>query len=141
MAKRWQMLRCECGQAFGASSSGSPSCTRCGSSRVRRVRSFDEPSELSEAVALANAPKEVQQEISKRSRDAGAPRAGGKPTPSQMLAMMKEATSEDGTLSLESLQQRLDAAGVDEPSASHLVGLAEVEGELLRSGPNTWVWL
>ena len=63
MAKRWQMLRCECGQSFGASVGGSPSCARCGSSRVRRVGLYEDASELSKAVALANAPKEVQQEI------------------------------------------------------------------------------
>ena len=137
----WQLLRCECGQAFGASSGGIVSCTRCGSSRARRVRIFADSTELSKAVALANAPKEVREEIRKRSRDGGVPKIGGKPTPSQLLSMMKEATAEDGTLSIESLQQRLDSAGVEEPSASHLIGRAEVEGELLRSDPMTWVWL
>ena len=141
MAKRWQMLKCECGQAFGASSSAAPSCTRCGSRRVRGVRYFEDASELSEAVALADAPKEVQQEISKRSSDVTRRIPGGKPTPSQLLIMMKEATSEDGSISLESLERRLDAAGVEEPSASHLIGRAEVEGALLRSDARTWVWL
>jgi hypothetical protein len=54
---------------------------------------------------------------------------------------MKSATASDGTLTIASLDSTLLGMEISEPTAEHLIGQAEMEGVLLRSGADTWSWL
>ena len=64
MASNWLLLRCKCGQSFGARQGTQASCSRCGeSSQFTTTAVFTDPAKLTEAVANANLPSEISQEI------------------------------------------------------------------------------
>jgi hypothetical protein len=54
---------------------------------------------------------------------------------------MRQSTGDDGTLTIETLSAELDKEGYDEPSAEQVIGQAELEGILVRAGPESWSWL
>ena len=64
MASNWLLLRCKCGRSFGARQGTKSSCSRCGeSSQITTTAVFTDPNQLTEAVANANLPSEISQEI------------------------------------------------------------------------------
>ena len=145
MVGEWLLLRCTCGNSFGSKSGVSASCTRCGSPSARRIRAYAEASELAEAVSSANLPDEIANQLSRRSRPTNDKRNQTKPgshgSAFELLNAMKSATAPDGTLTIASLDSTLLGMEISEPTAEHLIGQAEMEGVLLRSGADTWSWL
>jgi len=145
MVGEWLLLRCTCGNSFGSKSGVSASCTRCGSPSARRIRAYAEASELAEAVSSANLPDEIANQLSRRSRPTNDKRDQTKPgshgSAFELLNAMKSATAPDGTLTIASLDSMLLGMEISEPTAEHLIGQAEMEGVLLRSGADTWSWL
>ncbi len=136
-------MRCLCGRSFGNRGGTRAICSRCGSSKCTKIREFDNSSELANAVSAANMPKELSNEISSRitkeNRDFGRNNDLGKY--STLVSSMKNATDENGEISLRSLSSELQKMDIKETSAELLLGQAEMEGVLFRSSEETWTWL
>lgn len=145
MDGEWLLLRCTCGNAFGSKFGNSASCTRCGSPSARRIGAYAEASELAEAVSSANLPDEIADQLSSRARPTKDKRnrTEGKSHGSafELLSAMKAATASDGAVTISSLATTLLGLEISEPTAEHLIGQAEMEGVLIRSGADTWSWL
>jgi len=138
----WHLLRCECGHSYGRISGGSGRCTRCGSSRFRIVSEYGDSRLLADAVADANMPKEIAQDIASRiSEKASNAEVNQGNSRSKLLWAMYEATDEYGQLSIASLAEELAKLGIFEPTPDYLIGQAEIEGILIRHDPNSWTWL
>ena len=108
-----------------------------------KVSAFDSPMELAEAVASANAPKEIQKELVARKKGAKPqhdPVDADAPT-SMMRRALKSATSEDGLITMASLEKELGDLGLHDASVEYLIGMAEADGILVRKGIETWSWL
>tara|TARA_Y100001968_G_scaffold301685_1_gene314183 strand:+ start:2114 stop:2383 length:270 start_codon:yes stop_codon:yes gene_type:complete len=88
-------------------------------------------------------PKELSNEISSRitneNRDFGRNNDPGKL--STLVSSMKNATDENGEISLRSLSAELKKKNIKETSAELLLGQAEMEGVLFRSSEEKWTWL
>ena len=59
----------------------------------------------------------------------------------ELLSAMKSATASDGTLTIASLASTLFGMEISEPTAEYLIGQAEMEGVLQKTGSDTWSWL
>ena len=108
------------------------------------MRQYENTADLADAVASANLPSELVAEISSRdlrvdfrSRLA-AEQSSHK---SAMIRAMKTATNDSGVISLESLTKSLSSLNLDDTPPEHLIGQAELDGILLRSGSEEWTWL
>ena len=145
MVGEWALLRCTCGNAFGSKSGDSVSCTRCGSSSARRIRTYAEASELAEAVSSANLPDEIADQVSRRARSSkdmhNRTTHNSHGGAYELLSAMKSATASDGTLTIASLASTLFGMEISEPTAEYLIGQAEMEGVLQKTGSDTWSWL
>ena len=145
MAGEWLLLRCSCGHAFGSKIGVSFSCTRCGSPTARRIGDYSEACELAEAVSSANLPHEIADQFFLRARSSKGKHNRTKrkshSSSFELLSAMESATASDGTLTIASLATALLGMEISEPTAEHLIGQAEMEGVLLRSGTDTWSWL
>ena len=144
MASNWLLLRCKCGQSFGARQGTQASCSRCGeSSQITTTAVFTDPTQLTEAVANANLPSEISQEIQnkltekKRKQLKTRDRANA----GMILRIMKQSTDERGVLTLKSLQVSLETEGVTEPSPEQIIGMAELQGVVQRTDQDEWKWL
>ena len=144
MASNWLLLRCKCGQSFGARQGTQASCSRCGeSSQITTTAIFTDPTQLTEAVANANLPSEISQEIQdkltekKRKQLKTRDRANA----GMILRIMKQSTDERGVLTLKSLQVSLETEGVTEPSPEQIIGMAELQGVVQRTDQDEWKWL
>jgi len=141
----WQLRRCECGHAFGCNAMNSSSCTRCGSSSSILISNFEDSRQLAVAVANANLPREISQDIKNRImlKDKMSVYSGQKTgnLRSKSIQAMHDATDQHGILSIASLERELSKMGISEPSSEHLIGQAEMEGILLRHDDNSWSWL
>ena len=144
MASNWLLLRCKCGQSFGARQGTQASCSRCGeSSQITTTAIFTDPTQLTEAVANANLPSEISQEIQdkltekKRKQLKTRDRANA----GMILRIMKQSTDERGVLTLKSLQVSLETEGVTEPSPEQIIGMAELQGVVQRTVQDEWKWL
>ena len=144
MASNWLLLRCKCGQSFGARQGTQASCSRCGeSSQITTTAVFTDPTQLTEAVANANLPSEISQEIQdklaekKRKQLKTRDRANA----GMILRIMKQSTDERGVLTLKSLQVSLETEGVTEPSPEQIIGMAELQGVVQRTAQDEWKWL
>jgi len=144
MESNWLLLRCKCGQSFGARQGTQASCSRCGeSSQITTTAIFTDPTQLTEAVANANLPSEISQEIQdkltekKRKQLKTRDRANA----GMILRIMKQSTDERGVLTLKSLQVSLETEGVTEPSPEQIIGMAELQGVVQRTDQDEWKWL
>ena len=144
MASNWLLLRCKCGQSFGARQGTQASCSRCGeSSQITTTAVFTDPTQLTEAVANANLPSEISQEIQdkltekKRKQLKTRDRANA----GMILRIMKQSTDERGVLTLKSLRVSLESEGVTEPSPEQIIGMAELQGVVQRTAQDEWKWL
>ena len=142
----WLLVKCSCGNRFGARKTAIATCPRCGSSdSCKAFREFHSTEQLAEAVATSNLPRQISQEVesriavgvSRRSTVTEKQRSG----PETIKIIMKQSTGDDGTLTLKSLSRELEKEGVDEPSAEQIIGQAELGGILIRSSPDNWSWL
>ena len=138
-------MRCICGNSFGSRKASFSSCPRCGSSKGKTQKEFESSERLAEAVAASNLPTQIKQEVETRVASEESRRAavqektrGG---PEAIRRIMRQSTSDDGILTLEGLSTELEKEGCVEPSAEQVIGQAEMEGILVRSGPDSWSWL
>ena len=144
MASNWLLLRCKCGQSFGARQGTQASCSRCGeSSQITTTAVFTDPTQLTEAVANANLPSEISQEIQdklteKRRKQL---KTRDRANAGMILRIMKQSTDERGVLTLKSLQVSLETEGVTEPSPEQIIGMAELQGVVQRTAQDEWKWL
>jgi predicted nucleic acid-binding Zn-ribbon protein len=141
----WILVRCICGNSFGSRKASFSSCPRCGSSKGKTQKEFESSERLAEAVAASNLPTQIKQEVETRVASEESRRAavqektrGG---PEAIRRIMRQSTSDDGILTLEGLSTELEKEGCVEPSAEQVIGQAEMEGILVRSGPDSWSWL
>ena len=144
MASNWLLLRCKCGRSFGARQGTKSSCSRCGeSSQITTTAVFTDPNQLTEAVANANLPSEISQEIEnklnekkrKQLKTRNITNAG------TIQRILSQSTDKRGVLTLQSLRESLDIEGVAEPSAEKIIGMAELQGVVHRAGQDEWKWL
>lgn len=144
MASNWLLLRCKCGRSFGARQGTKSSCSRCGeSSQITTTAVFTDPNQLTEAVANANLPSEISQEIEnklnekkrKQLKTRNITNAG------TIQRILSQSTDKRGVLTLQSLRESLDIEGVAEPSAEQIIGMAELQGVVHRAGQDEWKWL
>lgn len=145
MERHWALVRCTCGSAYGTPRGATRSCPHCGSSQGAESKLFESPDELSQAVARSNLPEGIAQEVESRvasqeakSETKAAMSRGG---PEAIRRIMRQSTSTDGTLTLESLTHELHKHGFEEPTAEQVIGSAEVEGVLIRKDSKSWSWL
>ncbi|MDP6703739.1 MAG: hypothetical protein QF760_04380 [Candidatus Thalassarchaeaceae archaeon] len=145
MDETWILVRCICGNSFGSRKASFSSCPRCGSSKGKTQKEFESSERLAEAVAASNLPTQIKQEVETRVASEESRRAavqektrGG---PEAIRRIMRQSTSDDGILTLEGLSTELEKEGCVEPSAEQVIGQAEMEGILVRSGPDSWSWL
>jgi len=145
MTEEWFLMRCSCGHAFGSQSGGSASCTRCDSSSSKRIGAFTDAFELAEAVSSANLPKEIARQMARRAHSSEKlrkqPERNSPASTSDLLSAMRSATDSGGLLTIPSLANELRGMEISEPTAERLIGQAELEGVLMRSGKETWSWL
>ena len=144
MASNWLLLRCKCGQSFGARQGTQASCSRCGeSSQITTTAVFTDPTQLTEAVANANLPSEISQEIQDKltERKRKQLKTRDRANAGMILRIMKQSTDERGVLTLKSLRVSLETEGVTEPSPEQIIGMAELQGVVQRTAQDEWKWL
>ena len=139
------LVKCICGNYFGSRKASFYSCPRCGSSKGKKLREFQSPESLAEAVAASNLPVQISQEVEFRIASLENRRAlvegKGRGGPEEIRRIMRQSTGDDGLLTLETLSEELEKRGYDEPSAEQVIGQAELEGILVRVGSDSWSWL
>jgi len=144
MTGNWLLLRCKCGQSFGARQGTQASCSRCGeSSQITTTAVFTDSTQLTDAVANANLPSEISQEITNKLNEKKRKQLKTRDIANAgtIQRIMKQSTDERGVLTLQSLRECLDIEGVTEPSAEQIIGMAELQGVVHRAGRDEWKWL
>ena len=144
MASNWLLLRCKCGRSFGARQGTQASCSRCGeSTQITTTAVFTDPAKLTEAVANANLPSEISQEIKDKLSEKKRKQLKTRERANAGLIhrIMKQSTDERGVVTLQSLRISLDAEGVTEPSPEQIIGMAELQGVVQRTAQDEWKWL
>ena len=144
MASNWLLLRCKCGRSFGARQGTQASCSRCGeSTQITTTAVFTDPAKLTEAVANANLPSEISQEIKDKLSEKKRKQLKTRERANAGLIhrIMKQSTDERGVVTLQSLRVSLDAEGVTEPSPEQIIGMAELQGVVQRTAQDEWKWL
>ena len=144
MTGNWLLLRCKCGQSFGARQGTQASCSRCGeSSQITTTAVFTDPTQLTDAVANANLPSEISKEITNKLNEKKRKQLKTRDIANAgtIQRILKQSTDERGVLTLQSLRECLDIEGVTEPSAEQIIGMAELQGVVHRAGRDEWKWL
>ena len=144
MTGNWLLLRCKCGQSFGARQGTQASCSRCGeSSQITTTAVFTDSTQLTDAVANANLPSEISQEITNKLNEKKRKQLKTRDIANAgtIQRIMKQSTDERGVLTLQSLRECLDIEGVTEPSAEQIIGMAELQGVVHRASRDEWKWL
>ena len=144
MASNWLLLRCKCGRSFGARQGTKSSCSRCGeSSQITTTAVFTDPNQLTEAVANANLPSEITQEIENKLNEKKRKQLKTRnfANAGTIQRILSQSTDKRGVLTLQSLRESLDIEGVAEPSAEQIIGMAELQGVVHRAGQDEWKWL
>ena len=144
MSGGWKMLRCSCGHSFGSRRGGRPSCSRCGESTgIATTGIYDSSVQLAEAIAHANLPTEIQEDVESRlKRDFRLREQTRKRGSVELIhRIIRKATANNGELTLAKLRESLEVEGIAEPTAEEILGDAEIQGVLFRSATDTWRWL
>ena len=138
------LLKCQCGHSFGVRQGSRASCSRCGESdKITTTAVFSDSAQLAQAVATANLPTEIRAEVESKMkkenlrREATRERAGV----DTIHRILRDSTDIQGILTLARLRDNLAAEGISEPTAEQVVGSAEEEGVVHRSGQDQWRWL
>ncbi len=144
MESNWMLLKCQCGHSFGVRQGSRASCSRCGESdKITTTAVFSDSARLAQAVATANLPTEIRAEVESKvkkenlRREASRERAGI----NTIHRILRDSTDAQGILTLARLRDNLAAEGIVEPTAEQVVGSAEEEGVVHRSGQEQWRWL
>ena len=144
METNWLLLRCKCGHSFGAKQGGKASCNRCGESKlITTTAMFTDSAQLTEAVANANLPSEISEEIKQKLSEKKRKQLKTKDRadPGMIVRILKQSTDERGVFTLESLLQSLQSEGVTDPSPEQIIGMAEMQGVVQRTAQEEWKWL
>ena len=144
MKSNWLLLRCKCGHSFGAKQGGKASCNRCGESKlITTTAMFTDSAQLTEAVANANLPSEISEEIKQKLSEKKRKQLKTKDraNPGMIVRILKQSTDERGVFTLESLLQSLQSEGVTDPSPEQIIGMAEMQGVVQRTAQEEWKWL
>ena len=138
------LLKCQCGHSFGVRQGSRASCSRCGESdKITTTAVFSDSAQLAQAVATANLPTEIRAEVESKMkkenlrREASRERAGI----NTIHRILRDSTDIQGILTIARLRDNLAAEGISEPTAEQVVGSAEEEGVVHRSGQDQWRWL
>ncbi|HJN70138.1 MAG TPA: hypothetical protein QF525_01725, partial [Candidatus Thalassarchaeaceae archaeon] len=120
-----------------------PSCARCGESkRLVTKSSHSNSTELFRAVSSANLPEEIRGEVEARLKKEKTKRNQNQRVGVEKIhGIMLDSTNSDGILTMDKLTQKLMEKGVENPTAEEILGMAEVQGVIIRSAPNSWLWL
>ncbi len=140
---RWLLIKCHCGNSFGSRAGSKPSCARCGESkRLVTKSSHSNSTELFRAVSSANLPEEIRGEVEARLKKEKTKRNQNQRVGVEKIhGIMLDSTNSDGILTMDKLTQKLMENGVENPTAEEILGMAEVQGVIIRSAPNSWLWL
>ena len=140
---RWLLIKCHCGNSFGSRAGSKSSCAHCGESkRLVTKSSHSNSAELSRAVSSANLPDEIREEVEKRINKEKTKRNQNQRVGVEKIhTIMIDSTNSDGILTMDKLTQKLMEKGVDNPTAEEILGMAEAQGVIIRSAPNSWLWL
>lgn len=144
MVSNWLLLRCKCGHSFGAKQGGKASCNRCGESKlITTTAMFTDSAQLTEAVANANLPSEISEEIKRKlsEKKRRQLKTKDRANPGMIARILKQSTDERGVFTLESLTQSLQSEGVTDPSPEQIIGMAEMQGVVQRTAQEEWKWL
>ncbi|MEC7708881.1 MAG: hypothetical protein VYA39_04070 [Candidatus Thermoplasmatota archaeon] len=146
MDGKWLLLRCPCGNFFGAALGGRVSCTRCSNSNdIVTASSYPSPEKLAEAVSRSNLPKELSAEVTEKISKAESRhmRARNRESNSfeSIISSMRGATGQDGIMTLGSVSESLVENGLTDVDAWELINDAEREGILHRAGEDMWGWV
>ncbi len=149
MDANWLLLKCKCGHAFGARQGAQASCSRCGASENLTTSAvFSDSAQLADAVATANLPTEIRAEVEeklgkeRRRRQASRESAGIQRAGVETIhRILRQSTDAQGILTLAALRSNLAAEGIEQPSAEQVMGSAEEQGVVTRSGQEQWRWL
>ena len=138
---RWDMLRCgNCGRASGGrSGQRSIACRHCGSPSLTIVQSFDDAVKMAHAVSSANLPPEIRKELEhalSRRPDLN-PRNGGSTQPNP-VKMIQSAAREGGLIDMKALIREAKKVGVEEDEVNRWIEMSEIEGALIREGPEEY---
>ena len=143
MDNPWILMLCSCGRYFGRKMGQNTNCPMCDSTRSKKVRKYSDSILLAKAVSQANMPEAISKELieketvklhrKKENLNAG--------KHNLLISAMKRSTDQDGTLTMDSLVRELGSSGFEDSSAELLIGQAELEGRLIRTGRQSWKWL
>jgi len=143
--RAWALVKCTCGSTYGSTRGAVRSCPHCGSSQGSESKFFENPEELSEAVARANLPdgiaQEVESKVTMQEAKAETKATMSRGGPEAIRRILRQSTASNGTLTVESLSMELLKEGYEEPTAEQVIGSAELEGILIRKGQESWAWL
>ena len=145
MEPDWYLVRCNCGHSFGHRKGNKAKCTICGSHEVSNIQQFPDSRSLANAVAEANLPKELANELSSRleSRSAIEKRRQEGPFSirDRVRRALRSATDEGGIIRVSAIRTELESAGLDAESWESIIGGAELEGILVRCNNDSWRWV
>ena len=145
MGLDWCLVRCKCGHSFGHRKGAKAKCTICGSNEVTNVQQFSDSRSLANAVADANLPKELVKELSSRLESKSAIEENRQQGPfsnrERVRRTLRSATDDQGVLRITAIRKELDSAGLDSESWESIIGVAELEGILVRCSDDSWRWV
>ena len=146
MESTWLLIKCICGHNFGIKKGNKIGCSRCSkNNEYKIIKNFSSSIDLGMAVALANAPEEINHIINNKLKISNAKKyslnsnEGSKMSKYQV--MMKIATSNEGVLKLDKLVSILNKNFIEDVLAEDLIAKSEFEGLIIRSAHNEWCWL
>ena len=143
MGKPWFLMICSCGRYFGRKMGQTTNCPMCDSTSSKQVEKYSDPMSLAKAVSQANLPEAISKELmakeTKKFHRKKENLNGGKHN--LFISAMKRSTDQDGILTMDSLVRELSSSGSDNVSAELLIGQAELEGKLIKTGRQSWKWL
>ena len=117
-------------------------CTRCGHSFPRdpEVISYAASAgELQRAVALANTPAELREELTARMGKVVEPESEA-PSPASLLDALRKATDASGVLERSAVHAVLEGNGMGQ-TVEDLMAMVEGEGLVIRSGHGRWQFI
>lgn len=140
--ERWMVVRCAaCGRCTGHRKAPR-TCTRCGQSFPRDpdvVSYAASAGELQRAVALANTPEELREELTARMGRVAEPETGA-PSPASLLDALRKVTDASGVLERSAVHAVLEAKGMGQ-TVEDLMAMVEGEGLVIRSGHGRWQFI
>lgn len=140
--ERWMVVRCAaCGRCTGHRKAPR-TCTRCGQSFPRDpdvVSYAASAGELQRAVALANTPEELREELTARMGRVVEPETDA-PSPASLLDALRKVTDASGVLERSAVHAVLEAKGMGQ-TVEDLMAMVEGEGLVIRSGHGRWQFI